>query len=157
MKESQPKVFMDLERIKKYIPHRDPLLLINTINEIPNRDKIISSKTHRITDPVFAGHFPKNPIYPGVYYIEAMAQTGAVLIAYIREEEQLFEVKLGVLATIDEVRFRKPTGPDDTVRYEVTVEKRRGPFIWFKGTAFVQDEIAVEGKFSIALGVLKRN
>ncbi|WP_161597740.1 3-hydroxyacyl-ACP dehydratase FabZ [Fluviispira multicolorata] len=157
MSPSQINILMDLEKIKKYIPHRDPLLLIDSIHEVTDNDRIVSSKTHHTTDPVFAGHFPDNPIYPGVYYIEGMAQSGAVLIGINREKEGLLEEKLGFLASIDDVRFRKPTGPGDTVRYEVSLEKTRGPFLWFKGTAFVNDEIAVECKFSIALGASRRN
>ncbi len=140
------------EEIKKYIPHRDPLLLIDQVHELVVGKKIIATKLLTADEPVFRGHFPEYSIYPGVYYVEAMAQCGALLSVY---ESNYKQSELGVLSSVDETRFRKAGYPGDTIRYEVSVQKARGPFVWFKGTAYIDNEIAVESVLSIAIGVIK--
>lgn len=149
------KIVMDLEEIKKCLPHRDPLLLVDAIHEINMNESIVTSRFLTIDDPIFKGHFPENPIYPGVYYIEGIAQSGAILSFLSRKENGLHEDKIGVLTSIDEVRFRRPGSPGDRIRYVVSIEKMRGPFVWMKGTAYINDEIAAECKLSIAIAPKK--
>jgi 3-hydroxyacyl-[acyl-carrier-protein] dehydratase len=149
------KVAMNLEEIKKCLPHRDPLLLIDAIHELNLDENITASKLLTNDEPVFKGHFPGNPIYPGVYYIEAIAQSGAILSFLTREKNGLTEDRLGLLTSVDETRFRRPGKPGDRIRYVVSIEKMRGPFIWLKGTAYIDDEIAVECKISIAIAPKK--
>jgi 3-hydroxyacyl-[acyl-carrier-protein] dehydratase len=149
------KVVMDIEEIKKCLPHRDPLLLIDAIHELKLNESIVTSRLLKNEDPIFAGHFPGNPIYPGVYYIEGLAQSGAILSFLTRAEKGMNEDKIGVLTSVDEARFRRPGIPGDRIRYEVSMEKMRGPFVWLKGTAFINDDIAVECKLSIAIAPKK--
>jgi 3-hydroxyacyl-[acyl-carrier-protein] dehydratase len=149
------KVVMDIEKIKKCLPHRDPLLLIDAIHELNLNESIVTSKLLTKEEPVFEGHFPSNPIYPGVYYIEGIAQSGAILSFLTRAEKGLNEDRIGVLTSVDEARFRRPGMPGDRIRYVVSIEKMRGPFVWLKGTAYINDDIAVECKLSIAIAPKK--
>lgn len=141
-------IVMDIEKIKTIIPHRDPFLLIDTVHELVLHEKIVTSKTLSQNEPIFQGHFPGNPIYPGVYYIESIAQSGAVLL-FTSNLETIGS--LGLLSGIEEARFRKPCKPGDKIKFEVTLEKKRGWFFWLKGKAFIGDDIAAETKISVAL------
>lgn len=144
-------VVMDTDQIKKLIPHRHPLLLIEQVHHITPQN-IVASKRLTAQEPVFEGHFPGNPIYPGVYYIEAIAQAGAVLIYSQPEAKKYIEDGyLGVLTSVQEAKFRKPCVPGDLVCYEVTLEKSRGLFFWLKGKVIVNDEVAAEASLSVAL------
>lgn len=149
------KVAMDLEEIKKYLPHRDPLLLIDAIHELNLNESIVTSKLLTEEDPIFKGHFPGNPIYPGVYYIEGIAQSGAILSFLTRVKKGMNEDKVGMLTSIDDARFRRPGVPGDRIRYVTSIEKMRGSFVWLKGTAYINDEIAAECKLSIAIAPKK--
>lgn len=151
------KVAMNMEEIKNVIPHRDPLLLIDCVHEINLGKNIITSKLLTKDDPVFRGHFPENPIYPGVYYIEALAQSGAVLGLSTRKQMGIVEGNIGFLSSIDDVRFRKPGVPGDRVKYEVVIDKMRGPFLWLKAKAYINDEITVECSLSMAMAPKIRN
>lgn len=144
----QEKVIMDLEKIKTLIPQRDPLLLIDSVHELIENKKIIASKYLSPDEPVFAGHFPGNPIYPGVYYIESIAQTAAILLFQSNPETI---GRMGLLTGVEEARFRRPCRPGERVKFEVTIEKTRNMFFWLKGKAFVGDELAAEAKLSVAL------
>ncbi|WGL61161.1 3-hydroxyacyl-ACP dehydratase FabZ [Pigmentibacter sp. JX0631] len=149
------KIAMSMDDIKKVIPHRDPLLLIDCVHEINLGKNIITSKLLTKDDPVFRGHFPENPIYPGVYYLEALAQSGAVLGLITRKEMGIVESNIGFLSSIDDVRFRKPGTPGNRIKYEVAVDKMRGPFLWLKGKAYINDEVAVECSLSMAIAPQK--
>lgn len=151
------KVVMDIDEIKKCLPHRDPLLLIDLIHELNLNENIVASKLLSKDDPVFVGHFPGNPIYPGVYYIEAIAQTGAILSFLTRLENGVAEDKLGMLTSVEETRFRRPGIPGERICYKVSIEKMRGAFVWLKGTAYINDEIACECKLSIVIAPKKGN
>jgi 3-hydroxyacyl-[acyl-carrier-protein] dehydratase len=141
-------IIMGIEKIKSFIPQRSPLLLIDSVHELIANEKIVASKLLTPEEPVFAGHFPGNPIYPGVYYIESIAQTGAVLLF---ASNPAFVGGLGLLAGVDEARFRKPCKPGDRVCFEVVLDKKRGMFFWLKGKAFVGDDLAAEVRISVAL------
>lgn len=146
------KIIMDKEQIKSCIPHRPPFLLIDQIHDLVHWQRIVSSKLLTDQDPIFAGHFPGNPIYPGVYYVEAIAQTAAVLIfkGPVDSSSHSTDGYLGVLTSIQEAKFRKPCKPGDLVCYEVILEKSRGLFFWLKGKAFVNNELAAEASISVA-------
>lgn len=145
-------ILMNTEQIKERIPHRDPFLLIENVHEIVLGEKVTASKRLTEHEPVFAGHFPGNPIYPGVYYVEAIAQTGAILIfSNADAKKYVDEGYFGVLASIQEAKFRRPCKPGDLLCYEVTLEKSRGLYFWLKGKAFVNNELASEARISVAL------
>ncbi len=141
-------IVMDLEQIKKVIPQRYPLLLVDTVHELVLNERIVASKLLLPEEPVFAGHFPGNPVYPGVYFIESLAQTGAILLF---SSDPSIIGNTGLLAGIEEARFRKPCKPGDKVVFEVIFEKKRGMFYWIKGRAFIGKDTAAEAKISVAL------
>jgi len=143
---------MDVEKIKTIIPHRDPLLLIENIHELEAEKRIVASYQLKPTELVFAGHFPGNPIYPGIYYIESIAQAGAVLIDITNRARGIDKKMVGVLTSVDKARFRKTASSGDLLIFEVTLEKERGHFYWLSGKVLVKDAVIAEASLSVALG-----
>lgn len=135
---------MDVRAIQKCIPHRYPFLLIDRVLEATPNKSITAIKNVSITDPVLAGHFPDNPVVPGVVIVEGIAQAAAVL-GYLSCENGLTTC---YLTGISEARFRKPVVPGDVMRFELTVLKRRPPFFWFDAVCRVDGEVVTEVKVS---------
>lgn len=135
---------LDVVAIQKIIPHRYPFLLIDRVISIVAGQSVVAIKNVSISDPILQGHFPGQPVYPGVLMVEGLAQTAAVL--GISSNKNKIETVL--LSSIEDARFRRVVNPGDTLRYEVQLERQRGGFCWFKGTAYVEQEIAVSVKFS---------
>ena len=134
----------DILKIMKYLPHRYPFLMIDKIIEIDTDNSCIGIKNVTFNEPHFLGHFPGQPVMPGVLIIEAMAQTAGVLCASSLESD--FSPTLVYLMTLDKVKFRKPVVPGDVVRIPVEKIKKRG-LIWrFKAEALVDDEIVAEAE-----------
>jgi len=145
-------VLMDVEKIKTVIPHRFPLLLIENVHELVYEQKIVASYLIKGDEPVFEGHFPQNPIYPGVYYIESLAQAGAILLFESRKKRGIFDPAIGFLSTVEKARFRKICKPGDHLVFEVSLEKSRGPFFWLQGQVLLGTDVVAEANFSVALG-----
>jgi 3-hydroxyacyl-[acyl-carrier-protein] dehydratase len=139
---------MDINEIQKLLPHRYPLLLIDRIVEFEPRVRIVAIKNISMSDAVFQGHFPGAPVFPGVYIIEAMAQTGAVLLL---NEIPDRENKLVYFAGIDEAKFRKPVVPGDQLRLDMTVLKHRPTFARISGKAYVDGQLVAEAILSCAV------
>ncbi|MBA3946950.1 MAG: 3-hydroxyacyl-ACP dehydratase FabZ [Herpetosiphonaceae bacterium] len=135
------------EEIMAIIPHRPPFLLVDRILEIDNAHAV-GLKQVTINEPFFVGHFPGQPIMPGVLIIEALAQVGAVAILH----QPSYQGKLVFFARIDNARFRRPVKPGDTLRLSVSLDKLRGPIGKGKGLAQVDGEVAAEGEFTFAIG-----
>lgn len=135
---------MDIQAIEKCIPHRYPFLLIDRVLEASPNERIVALKNVSMTDPVLQGHFPGNPVVPGVLIVEAMAQAAAVL-GHLSYEQGLTTC---YLTEVQSARFRKPVVPGDTMRFEVKVAKRRPPFFWFEAQALVDDEPVADVKLS---------
>jgi len=138
---------LDIQEILKTVPHRYPFLLIDKIVEIEDGKRAVALKNVTINEPFFQGHFPGQPIMPGVLICEAIAQVGVVLALRMPNIEN----KLVFFAGIDNVRFRKPVLPGDQLIIEVTVIWVRGSLGKMKGKALVNEEIAVEGEFMFSL------
>jgi len=132
--------------IEKILPHRPPMLLLDEVLELEPGTRVVARKTVRAED--CAGHFPGNPIMPGVLMVEALAQAGAV--AVLSEEEN--RGKLALFAGIDDVRFKRVVRPGDTLRLECDVEAVRGPIGRGKARATVDGELAVRGTLTFAVG-----
>ena len=132
--------------IETIIPHRDPFLLLDEVVELEPGTRVLARKT--ITEADCAGHFPGNPIMPGVKMVEALAQAGAV--AVLCEEGN--RGKLALFAGIDDVRFKRIVRPGDELTLECSVETVRGPIGRGKARATVDGELAVRGTLTFAVG-----
>jgi 3-hydroxyacyl-[acyl-carrier-protein] dehydratase len=138
---------MGVEEIKKFIPHRYPFLLVDRIIEYHPGERIIGLKNISYNDPQLQGHFPGNPVMPGVLQIEALAQTSAVYGKLVQPDAE------GCLLTeVTSARFRRQVVPGDTMILDCRVEKQRKSFFWFEGEVRVQDDVAAVIKFSAKLG-----
>ena len=135
---------LSTREVKAILPHRYPFLLVDKVLDIKPQESILAQKNISISDPIFEGHFPDNPIYPGVLLIEGLAQTSGILGRYEAAEKSCDFL----LTEISQARFRKKIVPGDVVYYKVEKEKRRGNFYWFIGNAIVNNEKAVTVNFS---------
>lgn len=133
---------MDITQIKEIIPHRYPFLLVDRIVE-STKDEITAIKNVSANEGFFQGHFPGEPIMPGVLILEAMAQAGAVMIISANPE---YKSKLFYFAGLDKVRFRKPVRPGDQLVMKVKLQKQRGVFFKMTGEAFVDDKLVAEAE-----------
>ncbi len=143
---SAPSAPFGRDVIETIIPHRDPFLLLDEVVELEPGTRVVARKT--ITEADCAGHFPGNPIMPGVKMVEALAQAGAV--AVLCEEEN--RGKLALFAGIDDVRFKRIVRPGDELTLECSVETVRGPIGRGKARATVNGELAVRGTLTFAVG-----
>ncbi len=140
----------NVQQIMEIIPHRFPFLLVDKILELVPGERVTGLKNVTINEPFFQGHFPKEPIMPGVLIIEAMAQTAAVL-AFETQKEVERGASVYFLA-IDKVRFRKPVFPGDQLIFELKDYKRRRKIMKMKGTATVDGILAVEAELTAGWG-----
>jgi 3-hydroxyacyl-[acyl-carrier-protein] dehydratase len=132
---------MDIIEIQKLLPHRYPFLMIDGIEEIERLKRIVGVKNVTINEAHFQGHFPGKPIMPGVLIIEAMAQTGGLLLLLEIPDR---ENKLLYFVAIDDARFRRPVVPGDQLKVEVKVISWRGDFCKLEGKVRVNGEVAAE-------------
>ena len=132
---------LDINEIQQILPHRPPFLLVDRILELEPDKRIVGIKNVSMNEPFFVGHFPSFPVMPGVLIVEAMAQTGGVLVMYgVPDASQ----RLVLFASIEEAKFRRPVRPGDQLRMEVEVLSRKTTFARMKGKAFVEGELACE-------------
>lgn len=131
-----------MDRIQQLLPHRYPFLLVDRVLEIEPMKRVVSIKNVTINEPFFPGHFPGTPVMPGVLVIEAMAQTGALLL--LRGDDVSMRGKYMVLAGVDEARFRRLVVPGDQLRIEVDVLAARSRSCRVKAVATVEGQVAVE-------------
>ncbi|ADD01474.1 MULTISPECIES: 3-hydroxyacyl-ACP dehydratase FabZ [Thermoanaerobacter] len=129
---------MENKDIKKILPHRYPFLLVDRIIEIEEGKKAVGIKNVTANEPFFQGHFPDNPIMPGVLIIEALAQVAGIAVMNIEE----FRGKLGLFTGIDKCRFKKVVRPGDQLVLEVLIDSIKMGLVKAKGIAKVGDEIA---------------
>lgn len=134
-------MLLDVTEIQKILPHRYPFLMVDAILEMEAFKRIVGVKCVTINEAHFQGHFPGKPIMPGVLIIEAMAQTGGLLLL---KEVPDREHKLLYFVAVDEARFRRPVVPGDQLRIEMHVVMWRSSFCKFKGEATVNGEVAAE-------------
>jgi len=137
---------VDILEVMEMIPHRQPFLMIDRVEDIVIRESATGIKNVTINEPFFVGHFPVRPVMPGVLVIEAMAQTAAVLVVETLGPDAVG--KLVYFMTIDNARFRKPVVPGDQVKLFVSVQRNRGNVWKFKGVAKVGDLTVAEAIYS---------
>jgi 3-hydroxyacyl-[acyl-carrier-protein] dehydratase len=139
---------MQIEEIKNYIPHRYPFLLVDRVLEI-EKDRIVTIKNVTVNEEFFNGHFPGAPIMPGVLQVEAMAQSGAILIMKNSVDDP--EKSLMVFTGIKNAKFRKSVVPGDQLRMEVNLVNQRRNFITMTGKATVDGQVVCELEASAAI------
>ena len=138
---------IDINKIREIIPHRYPFLLLDRIMYLEPGIKAIGYKNVTANEPFFQGHFPGNPIMPGVLIIEALAQLGCVAML-VKEE---YKGMIGLFAGIDNVRFKKQVVPGDKLELCVELLKLKGPIGKFKGEAKVDGQLAAEAEILFAI------
>jgi beta-hydroxyacyl-ACP dehydratase FabZ len=137
---------LDVKEIFKAIPHRYPFLLVDRIVEIDGAERIVGIKNVSINEGFFQGHFPNQPVMPGVLICEAMAQVGAIF-AY-KARGGAADNKVFVLTGLDNVKFKRPVEPGDQLRMELTCLKRRGSFWKMQGVATVDGKLVAQAEIS---------
>ena len=138
----------DIQDIMKVLPHRYPMLLVDRILELEPGKRIVGIKNVTINEPFFQGHFPGHPVMPGVLIVEAMAQTGGMMLMDAVDDP---ESKVVYFMSIDGVKFRKPVIPGDQLRFELEMLKFRGKTCRMRGVAYVDGQPAAEAEMMAAI------
>jgi 3-hydroxyacyl-[acyl-carrier-protein] dehydratase len=138
---------LDIDEIKAIIPHRDPFLLVDAVEDLSDDGPTVGYKSLSEDEPFFAGHFPDYPVMPGVLIVEAMAQVGAVALLARPENRG----KIAFFAGIDKVRFKREVKPGERLRMEVEITRSRGAIGFGEAKAFVGDELACSGELMFAI------
>lgn len=141
---------MDVEEIKRILPHRYPFLLVDRVLDWELGKKIVALKNVTINEPFFMGHFPNNPIMPGVLIIEALAQVGGIL-ALLSTPEHVGNPAIFLMG-LDKVRFRKPVVPGDQLIMELETLRGGKKFFKMAGKAFVDKNLVAEAELIAAVG-----
>jgi 3-hydroxyacyl-[acyl-carrier-protein] dehydratase len=147
--ETTPGIAIDYAEVVRRIPHRYPFLLVDRAEDYRPNETIVGIKNVTYNEPFFQGHFPGNPVMPGVLIVEAMAQTGAVLMSKSLDVD--VEGKTIFFTTIENGRFRQPVRPGDTLRLVVTVLRHRGGLFKFRGEGVVDGKVVAEAEFAAML------
>ena len=136
---------INIDQIKKMIPHRAPILLIDRVEHVVLDSEATGIKAVGGNEPYFAGHFPDFPVMPGVLIVEALAQTAAVLVAATMPD--LAQGKLVFFTTIEKARFRQPVRPGDVIKLHAVKSTSKGPLWKFTGKAKVDGKLVAEADF----------
>lgn len=139
---------LSTKEIMEIIPHRQPMLLIDTIEEMEPGKRGVAKKCVSFNEPYFAGHFPMEPVMPGVLILEALAQVGAVLMLSCPE----YKGKTAYFGGIDKAKFRKKVVPGNVLMLEVEMIKQKGPIGVGKATATVDGKVAASAELTFAIG-----
>ncbi|MBI2876906.1 MAG: 3-hydroxyacyl-ACP dehydratase FabZ [Candidatus Tectomicrobia bacterium] len=134
---------LSIQEIIRYLPHRYPFILVDRIVELEAFKRVVGIKNVTVNEPFFQGHFPGNPVMPGVLILEAMAQVAGILGLHslgIQGDQQVY------FLGIDNARFRKPVVPGDQLRFEMDVMQHRGGIWRFKGVALVDGNKVAEAE-----------
>jgi beta-hydroxyacyl-ACP dehydratase FabZ len=137
-----------IEEIMKVLPHRYPFLLIDRILEIEDGKRVVGIKNVTINEPFFQGHFPGDPIMPGVLIVEAMAQAGGMLLVNMVENAAQKSIYFG---SISEIKFRRPVRPGDQLRLELELLQVRGNVCRMSGVAKVDGKVVCEAAELVAM------
>jgi 3-hydroxyacyl-[acyl-carrier-protein] dehydratase len=137
-----------IKEILEALPHRYPFLMVDRVINMRGDEFAIGIKNVTFNEPQFTGHFPGQPVFPGVLMVEGMAQTAGVMCI---RSGIVGKVKSVYFMTIDKCKFRKPVGPGDTIEYHMTKKARRKMMWWFQGEARVAGELVAEAEVGAML------
>lgn len=140
---------LNVQEIMEIIPNRYPILMVDKVIELIPGEKVVAIKNVTYNEHFFPGHFPGEPVMPGVLILEALAQTGSIPLLKTPE----FEGKTGYLGGIDKVKFRQKVVPGDVLRMEMEIIKRKRNIGIGKATAFVEDKKVCEALMTFIIGV----
>ncbi|WP_185939667.1 3-hydroxyacyl-ACP dehydratase FabZ [Enterococcus gallinarum] len=139
---------MSIQEIKEIVPHRYPMLLVDRIEELEEGKRVVAKKNVTINEPFFQGHFPHEPVMPGVLIVEAMAQAGAVALLSLPD----FRGKTAYFGGLDKAKFRKKVTPGDTLILEVEILKVKSAAGIGKGIAYVDGKKVAEAELTFMIG-----
>lgn len=140
-------MLFNIEQIKEILPHRYPFLLVDGILELEEGKRAVGIKNVTANEPFFQGHFPQYAVMPGVLIVEALAQTGAVALLHLEQNRG----KIGLLAGVDQCRFKEQVRPGDQLRLEVEVIRVKGPIGKAAAKATVNGKVACECEIMFAV------
>src|SRR5699024_9511818 len=141
-------IFLTAEEVKQVIPNRYPILYIDYVDSVISGKKIIATKNVTINEDFFQGHFPDNPVMPGVLILETLAQAGSILI--LKSEE--FQGKTAYIGGINKAKFRQKVVPGDSLKLSFEIKKLKGSVGMADAKATVDDKIAAECEFTFIVG-----
>ena len=139
---------LNTKEIMEIIPHRQPMLLIDTIEELEPGVRAVGRKCVSYNEPFFAGHFPQEPVMPGVLIIEALAQVGAVAVLSCEE----YKGKTAYFGGINSAKFKRKVVPGDVLTLELEIIRRKGPIGVGSAKAYVDGKVAVIAELTFAIG-----
>ncbi len=139
---------LTIQEIKEIIPHRYPMLLVDRVEELEEGKRVVAKKNVTINEPFFQGHFPHEPVMPGVLIVEAMAQAGAVALLSLED----FRGKTAYFGGLDKAKFRKKVTPGDTLILEVEIIKEKSAAGIGKGIAYVDGKKVAEAELTFMIG-----
>jgi len=137
---------IDITEIQKILPHRYPIALVDRVEELSVGEEITAYKNVTMNEPIFLGHFPAHPIYPGVMILEGMAQAGGILAFKSLPDINNYDEKVVYFMSIDKAKFRKPVKPGDKLTYKIKIAKARGTVYVFEGKAYVDNTLVAEAE-----------
>jgi 3-hydroxyacyl-[acyl-carrier-protein] dehydratase len=140
---------IDILEIMRRLPHRPPFLFVDRAEAYEPSQSLVGIKNVTMNEPFFAGHFPGQPVMPGVLIIEALAQTGGLLMS--KSWDVAPENKIILFMSVDNCRFRNPVRPGDVLKLHVEVMRARGDVVKFRGRGLVGDKLAAEAEFAAML------
>jgi 3-hydroxyacyl-[acyl-carrier-protein] dehydratase len=153
MAEAADQVTITAQEIYRLLPHRFPFLLVDRIEAAVADESCIGIKNVTFNEPFFQGHFPDQPVMPGVLLLEGMAQSaGALCMHHLRTERMRNQV---YFLTIDKAKFRKPVGPGDTIEYHMRKINKKRNMWWFRGEAKVGGQIVAEAEVGAVLNLIE--
>jgi 3-hydroxyacyl-[acyl-carrier-protein] dehydratase len=141
-------MLMGISEIEQILPHRHPFLLVDCIEELEPGVRAVGYKCVTFSEPYFAGHFPGNPVMPGVLIIEALAQVGSVAMLTVEE----YKGKTGFFGGINNCKFKRMVRPGDKLRLECEIIKQKGPIGIGKATATVDGKVVAAAELTFAIG-----